>query len=336
MTEFAQNWGVIGHEWAVNALKDAIQHGRSRHAYLITGPEGVGKERLARGFAMALQCQQTDVQNRPCGECSACQRILSGNFADVIYANAENGTLKIEEIRRTAAQTALKPFEGRYRIAIFRDFDSALGRAQDALLKTLEEPAATGVLILLSRTLEPVLPTITSRSQVIRLRPIRQESIFQGLTERGADERTARLLSSLSGGRMGWAINAFTDPSMLEMRDGALDLLEKLLGQSRGGRFGAADDLSRDRDALRPLLELWLSYWRDLVLISENATTPITNVDRSNALRRLADTLTPEKALNALRATVKMLDTMETNASVRLALEVMFLDYPFLTQEPVL
>ncbi len=334
MTAFTENWGVYGHEWAVSALKDAIRHGRSRHAYLIVGVEGVGKEALARGFAMALQCQQENIEDRPCGQCSACTRSLSGNFSDIIYANADNGNLKIEEIRRVAAQISLKPFEGRYRVAIFRDFDTALGRAQDALLKTLEEPAVTGVLIVLARTIEPVLPTITSRSQVLRLRLISQTTIRHALIERGADEKSAALLAALSGGRVGWAINAYHDPTALDARNGALDLLESLLTQNRSVRFSAADDLSKDRDALRTLLELWLSYWRDLMLISENATTPLTHIDRTITMRQLADVLTPETTLSGLRATTNLLDTLETNAGVRLALEVMFLDYPTLELTP--
>jgi DNA polymerase-3 subunit delta' len=334
----SHNWGIYGHEWAVDALKDAIHNGRARHAYLISGAEGIGKQALARALTTALQTGDPDWERTldPSSDgfhalnASIHARIQSGNYPDLIYANPENGTLRIEEIRRVAAQIALKPFEGRHRVAIFRDFETALGRAQDALLKTLEEPAATGVLIVLARTLESILPTITSRSQMIRLRPIPQASLRAALMDNGADAQHAALLAALSGGRVGWALGALHDPAALELRDQALSLLETLLIQNRSARFDAAEDLSKDRDALRALLDLWLSYWRDLVLLSENADTPLTNIDRAAKLRQLTDALTPETALAALRATTTMLDTLETNASVRLALEIMLLDYPTL------
>ncbi|MFN8530277.1 MAG: DNA polymerase III subunit [Anaerolineae bacterium] len=331
---FYQTWGMVGHEWAVEALRKAIRNRRARHAYLIVGAEGLGKETLARGFAMALQCQHADPEQRPCGECSACHRIMTGNFADVFYTVRDTQTLKIDEIRRVASQIAMKPYEGRYRIAIFRDFDTAWGVGQDSLLKTLEEPAETGVLILLARSLDPILPTITSRSQIIRLRPVAQHTIQQMLLDRGADDTQAALFSALSGGRVGWAINALNDPTLLESRDQALDMLEGLLIGTRAKRFSAAEDLAKDKEALRPLLELWLSYWRDLVLVSENAQTPLTNIDRTQRLRRMADALTPEQALAALQATTHLLDVLDTNAGARLALEVMFLDYPTMTAQP--
>lgn len=328
---FSQTWGMIGHEWAVDALRRSIQSGRARQAYLFVGAEGVGKETLARAFAMTLQCQHADPASRPCGECSACHRIISESYPDVMYSMRETATLKIDEIRRLSGQIAMKPFEGRHRIAIFRDFDTAMGVGQDALLKTLEEPAETGVLILLARSLAPILATITSRSQVFRLRPVAITTIRDALIARGTDEKAAALLAALSGGRPGWALNALADSAVLEMRAAALDMLENLVKDTRAKRFAAAEDLAKDKDALRTLLELWLSYWRDLVLMSENSGTPITNIDRASALRALADHLSPEQALAALRATTGMLKLLDTNASARLGLEVMFLDYPGLS-----
>ncbi|MDX2162901.1 MAG: hypothetical protein SF162_16415 [bacterium] len=335
---FWDTWGMIGHRWAVDALKSAIRNGRARHAYLIVGAESLGKETLARAFAITLQTAHLfDAEGRLRSDPDAAQfesvqrRIENGNYADVIYTTRDTQTLKIDEIRRVAAQIAMKPFEGRYRIAIFRDFDTALGVGQDALLKTLEEPASTGVLILLARSLDSILPTITSRSQIIRLRPVAFDTMRDALIARGAEAGQAGLLAALSGGRVGWALAAMADPSLLTARTAALDMLDEVLSHNRVRRFAAAEDLSRDKEALRPLLELWLSYWRDLVLISENASTPITNIDRAPALRQLADQLTPEQALAALKATTHLLDLLDTNASPRLGMEVMFLDYPGLT-----
>lgn len=333
LQQFHQTWGMYGHEWAVQHLRESLLTGRARQAYLIVGAESLGKETLARAFAMALNCQAPNVEQRPCGECSACKRIMSGNYADVFYSQTDNNLLKIEEIRRVSSQTALKPFEGRHRIAILRDFDLAAPRSQDALLKTLEEPTATAVLILISRSLDPILATITSRSQVLHLRPLSTQKVMDALLERGANETQAQLISALSAGRIGWALSALQDESLLEMREGALNLLEQVITHNRLGRFNIAEDLAKDKSALMPLLDLWLSYWRDLVLVSENSDVPITNIDRMMAIRKIAEALPPQGALKALRATQKLMGLMSTNVNLRLALEVMFLNYPLLLVE---
>ena len=324
-------WGVYGHEWAVEQLRRSIANERVRHAYLILGAESVGKETLARAFAMTLNCLNDDAAERPCGECRVCKQIMSGNHADVMYSQNDpnTGALKIEEVRSLASKTALKPFDARYRVAIFRDFDHAQARAQDALLKTLEEPPPHALLILLAQSPEPVLPTITSRSQTLLLRPVLTHVIQQALVEKyHADEGQAALLAGLSGGRIGWAIRALEDESLLEQRSSALDVLEQALGKNRAGRFALAEELAKDKLALPPLLELWQSYWRDTLHLAAGSEVAIANHDRADKLRRLAGMITQEDAVAALTATQTLMKTLDSNANVRLALEVMFLDYP--------
>ncbi|MBI5667597.1 MAG: DNA polymerase III subunit delta' [Chloroflexi bacterium] len=330
------HWPVHGHDWAVDHLRKALAHGRIRHAYLIVGTESVGKETLARAFAMTLNCTHPDEAARPCGECRACQKIASGNHPDVIYSelDAATGALRIEEVRNVMSRLALKPYEARYRIAIFRDFDHARPQAQDALLKTLEEPPPHAVLILLAPATDALLPTIISRSQVITLRTVPVEDIREILiTRRGAERRQADLLARLSGGRIGWAIRALEDPALLEQREQALGLLEHILTLNRAGRFEIADDLSKDKLALTPLLELWQTYWRDLLLITQGTPLTPANKDRYDSLERLAATLSPDEALAALQATRTLLNNLSLNLNLRLALEVLFLDYPGLRRD---
>lgn len=340
-------WGVIGHDWAVEHLRKSMEFRRVRHAYLILGAESVGKETLARAFAMALNCEDPDPARHPCGVCAACTRIASGNHPDVLYAqhDANTGALRIEEIRAVAGKLALKPFEARYRIAIFRDFDLARPQAQDALLKTLEEPGPASLLFLLARstdanlpsttsgmtqTPEAILPTITSRSQILRLRPVPAAVIAEALVERfGASANQAALIAHVSGGRVGWAIRALTDPDLLAQRTAALDLLEGLLAQPLTERFKQSDGLGKDRLAIYPLLALWETYWRDLLLLTAGAETELTNLDRADHLRALAQHCSADEAFAALEATRTTLHTlMTTNAQARLALDVMMLHYP--------
>ncbi len=327
----AHYWPVYGHDWAVEHLQKSIANGRVRHAYLIVGPESVGKDTLARAFALALNCTHPDEAMRPCGECRSCKLIASGNHPDILYSELDpnTGTLKIEEIRSVTGRIAFKPYEARYRIAIFRDFDHARGQAQDALLKTLEEPPPQALLFLIAPSTESLLPTITSRSQVITLRPVAADSVRDILVQhRGASPEQADLLARLSGGRIGWALRAFDDPSMLEQRDHALTILENILDVSRAKRFEVADDLSKDKLSLYPLLELWQSYWRDVLLMCEGAPIPTANLDHQDTIERLSARLTSDEAVTALQATRTMLGNLRFNLNLRLALEVMFLDYP--------
>ncbi len=323
---------MIGHAWAVAQLRQSLRNRRARHAYLLVGPESVGKRTLAQHFAMALNCLHADEGARPCGECSSCQRIMSGNHADMVWSqtDAVSGALRIEEIRATTAKLALRPYEGRCRIAILDAFDRAAPIAQDALLKTLEEPAPQAVLLLLAESADRVLPTITSRAQTLSLRPVAAPEIARALRERyQAEAELARLLAQACGGRPGWASRALSEPALLEARAQALDSLQALLGQNRAGRFAAAEALAKDKQALLGQLQLWQSFWRDVLLANEATGLPPANPDRAEYSAALAAHLTPEAALKALQATRSGITTISTtNASPRMALEVMLLDYP--------
>lgn len=336
MTTDTHTWPVYGHDWAVAYLRKSMLHDRIRQAYLITGTSSIGKYRLAYAFAMALNCLHEDILSRPCGGCRSCKRMLSGNHIDTIFSQTDSGTgaLKIDAIRGICGQLAMKPYESRYRIAILEDFDNAQPRAQDALLKTLEEPPAHAVLILLATSLEPVLSTIKSRSQIIYLRPVETNVIHNVLVgEYNLNDDDATLLARLSSGRIGWTLQAAENPEMLTQRDEALTLLEEIIRQNRAQRFDLAQGLAKDKPALIQLLELWLTYWRDVLLQTENSPVNICNIDREVAIQQMAYDVTPEQAFNALQATREMLSQLNFNINVRLALEVMFLDYPGLVRE---
>lgn len=329
----SHNWLVYGHDWAVNHLRKALLNGRSRHAYLVTGIDAIGKRTLAYNLAMALNAPHPTEPTNIDFEARAAKRIMSGNHPDIVLSQLDEktGALKIEAIRDVTTKLALKPYEAKYRVAILDDFQNARPQAQDALLKTLEEPAETAVLVVLARGTEGLLSTITSRCQVISLRPLPLDDVRRVLEQQyQVAPPDADLIARVSGGRVGWAIAAVQDDGQrLEQRTAALDVLEQSITQNRAGRFALADDLARDKLAVFPVLELWITYWRDVMLLATGAQVPLTNVDREDGLRTLAAEAGADAAALALHATRSTLQTLQTtNTNARLALEVMFLDYP--------
>jgi len=319
-----QNWPVIGHEWAVEQLARAIQHGRTRHAYLFAGPDRIGKTTLARVLAATINCT---AEAAPCGECRNCKLFIKGAHPDLTVLEGENGTIKIDQVRAIQQTVALRPYEARYRVAILRRVPAAAPQAQDALLKTLEEPPPNVVLIVTANAADALLPTILSRCQPLNLRPLPiqqlQEALKQGWN---VAEDEAQLLAQISGGRIGWAIKALEDPAEREWRTQVLDALETALKGNRRERFALVEHLALEKNVLLPMLDVWQGYWRDALLMASGSRAPITNYDRRGTIRDMA--IGREAAQQALEATRRTIDQVDRNANARLALEVLMLDYP--------
>ena len=319
-------WQVIGHEWAVDLLQRAVASGRVAHAYLLTGPPKIGKRALALNFAQALNCLD---QEKPCGQCVACQKIAHGTHPDVQVIEGEGGTIKIEQMRALRREVALSPLEGRWKVYIIRQMEQATAEAANCLLKTLEEPPPHVVLMLTASEAEALLPTIVSRCQVFHLRPLAIETVQRALQERwGVDIERARLLARLSSGRLGWAVAASQNEAVLEQREKHLDDMLELMSKGRVKRLEYAQKLSRDPEATREMLHLWLTWWRDLLLLISGSSVGIANIDRRDTLRAQAQRYSLSQVrgfVEALRATAWRLDH---NANARLTLEVLMLSLP--------
>src|SRR5215212_1179292 len=241
------NWNLIGHEWAVDMLKRHVVNGTTRHAYLFAGPPGLGRRTLALRFAQALNCQTPIEAGIPCGQCRDCKQIAAMQHADltVIQAESEGGTLKVDQIREARRSLTLKPYQAKYRVALFLRFHEANDNAANALLKTLEEAPSYAVLILTTDNAEQLLPTIVSRCEVLRLRPLRIEDVQQALESRGIESSQARLIAHISGGRFGYALQLIEDEALLGKREERLNDLQSLIPASRVEKFAYADKLAR-------------------------------------------------------------------------------------------
>jgi DNA polymerase-3 subunit delta' len=336
------NWDMLGHEWAVKLLKEHVAQGNHRHAYLITGSQGLGRRTLALRFAQALNCPEARSPGEPCRTCRTCKKIKAMQHPDlsVIQAEQIGGTLVVDQIRELQRSLALAPYEARYRIALLLRFEEAHPSASNALLKTLEEPPPQVILIITAGSSEILLPTIVSRCEVLRLRPIAPEIVAQGLEERwNLPEDEAHLLAHISGGRPGYALKLHQEPGIMEDRQAWLRDHRALLAASRVERFRHVENdmiqgINKDRPRviarLRGILEVWLSLWRDVLLRSSGASASLSNPDQLQVTEHIAKHTALEEVYEMVASLERTINLLDKNVNPRLASEVLLLDLPFI------
>ena len=323
-------WTVPADADAIALLDRSIQQGRLAHAWLLSGPQGVGGMALAREFAKALLCDNE--QGRPCAECRQCRRVESGHHADVLTISPAGaaGSIGIEAARDLQAAANLQPYEAAGRVIIIDNADTLTREAANALLKVLEEPHPNVTLILVTANDEAILDTIRSRCQIVPLRPIPFDRVAEALRENGADEADATRLAKLSGGRLEYALSLLTDAAPLDARPAALDEIVAVRAEpvadrlKRAGKM--AEDFYADRQHLLERLEAWASIWRDALLIAAGVPEELTDSEDADRVREIAVDL--PQAQSALNETQFTIQSLRQNANARLTLESYVLSLP--------
>jgi DNA polymerase-3 subunit delta' len=323
---------VVGHRHAQTLLARAVLSGQVRHAYLLSGPRGIGKTTLALEFACLLNCQRRATgDTEPCGVCAACQKIAHGTHPDVALVTPPTGkrTLEVDAVREVLRAASLAPSEGAWRIFVLPEADQMLPAAANALLKTLEEPPPGVVLVLTSAEPESLLPTIVSRCQLVPLQPLTPDEIVAALQERWETPETeARELAAMANGRLGWAVRAREEPELREQRASTLAALMRLPAARRDERLRQAGAFATDVESARQVVELWTVWWRDVVLAACGATHLGSTGATRAASERLGRALGIERAQAFLQSLLGAQAALEQNANPRLTLDVLMLDLP--------
>jgi DNA polymerase-3 subunit delta' len=325
---------------AADRLREIVSGEQIGQCYLLSGPRGVGKSALARAFAQALMCEQPDEDDpaQPCGVCRSCRNVLRNTHPDIelfdlraqatlLEGKAGKGTtLTIEMVRQMRAAAALLPVEANRRLVIVDDAETLLEPAQQALLKTLEEPPLTVTILLLCDEPDALLATVRSRCQEIAIRPQPLSAITEALVARGVAEKQAQEIALLSRGSAAWAVAAVNDSALLSARQDARAAAAAWLAGSTYERLATAyrlgDQFTKRRDDVIATVQMVVQLLREALLRAAGAS----------ALRQDEDRIASEGTLatlaRALSSTLQCLSDFDANVRPRLAMEAMVLAWP--------
>lgn len=344
-----------GHAAAVAAVTRAVADEHPPHALLLVGPRGVGKTTLALDLAAGLLCLAGDPAARPCRECSACRKVATDNHADLHLVEPEGAgeQIRIGQVQALASELSLTAMEGRFRIAVIVSAQRLNLDAQNALLKTLEEPGPATCLVLCADDAAPLLPTVLSRAARLRLAPTPTGALTDLLISDGhAQPAQARALALAAGGRTGLAIRLSTQPEAVLARSRISRTLLELVPADRRARLGAAADLIADgatvdaalrgevapsgtklqpverRRAVTLVIDVWRDLGRDVAVAARHDGRGVRDLDQ---LEKLLDVGT-RIDLTTLRRFLDRLDRLalaiEGYASPELTLDTLLLTWP--------
>jgi len=336
---------IIGQDRAVGALRAALRRGALHHAYLFGGPEGVGKGRVARLLAQAANCDR-GLADDPCGTCVPCRKIARGVHPDVLTLAEERVMAKagtweprggktpskdivVDQVRDVVdRRLALRRFEGRRRFVIVDPADRMNPQAQNALLKTLEEPPPATTLVLVASNPDVLLPTIRSRCLRVSFGPIPAEQVETRLVAAGRTPAAARFLASLSGGSLGRALSLPADEEELAEERAAIVDAAALDAGDAGRWLAWAARHGRDREHAASTLQLIGLWLRDVLAVQAGApAAALALADVSDATRRVAAAVGPGDVARRRAEIQRTTEALKQNASPVLALEAMLVGW---------
>lgn len=318
---------IVGHKEIIKHLQNSITLGKVSHAYIVSGENGSGKSLLASAFAMTLQCQKKGAD--PCLECSSCKRALSQNHPDIIFVTSEkSNSIGIEDIRtQVIDDVAIKPYCSSYKVYIIRGAEKLTLQAQNALLKTIEEPPAYAVILLLTSNQDALLPTITSRCVKLSLRPVHESMVKDFLMETmHIPDYQASMDAVFSQGNIGKAKKMAESNEFNYMTEKALRILKKSKDLEWNELMDMLKELTQDKESVFEYLDLYIMWFRDVLLYK--ATKDVDGLvfkTQLNSIKERAKQSSYEGVEKILDAIGKAKERLQANVNFDLAMELLFM-----------
>ena len=318
---------IVGHEEVIQHLQNAIRLGKVSHAYILSGEKGSGKKLLANTFAMALQCEKKGVD--PCQECRSCKKAMSRNHPDIIYITHEKpNSIGIEDIRTQLIEDVMiKPYCSSYKIYIIDEAEKLTLQAQNALLKTIEEPPAYAVILLLTSNMETFLPTITSRCVKLNLRPVQESMVKDYLMEKmHLPDYQAQMDAAFSQGNIGKARQMAESDEFNLMTEQALRILKKSNELELYEMVEMIKELSAGKQNIDEYLDLFAMWFRDVLFFK--ATKEVDGLmfkDQLNHIKERARKSSYEGIEKIIDAIGTAKERLHANVNFDLVMELLFL-----------
>lgn len=316
---------ITGHRQIIQTLMNAVSSGHVFHAYLFTGPAGVGKETTAQAFARALLCRQP-ADGDACGVCRACRQVASYNHPDFYTIKPAGSSIRIEQVRDMLRQVPYRAYQGGRKIFIIHQAELMTAEAANCLLKTLEEPPEGTVIILISDQPQFILPTILSRCQQCSFKSIPLPELSKVLvTLHGLAPAEAGLTAAIAGGSMGKAL-AYADGTFRAEQDFAMGLAHDLPGSAFYEALAMAEQLAGQKEKIGVVLEILQCWYRDLLVFKLTGETGLLyHLDRINDVKNEEARFETGRLMEILEGIEMTRKNIEANANARLALETLFL-----------
>lgn len=318
---------IIGQEQIKEHLRNALSAGKVSHAYIINGEKSSGKEFIARVFAMALQCEGEG--EKPCQICGSCKKALSGNHPDIIYVIHEKpNTIGVDDIREQVNGTvAVKPYESARKVYIINEAEKMTTQAQNALLKTLEEPPEYVVIILLTSNGNALLPTILSRSVVLNMKPVPDAQVKDYLCRQlHVPDYQAEVCAAFARGNIGKAKTLASSEDFEKIKAEALSLLKYIQDMDLNEIVAAVKKITEYKLEINDYLDICAIWYRDALLFK--ATNDVNHLifrEELQALRRTAQRSSYEGIENIIKALDTAKRRLDSNVNFELVMELLML-----------
>lgn len=308
---------IAGHTNAIFNIRRILKSGRVAHAYLFSGPEGIGKKKVATAFIEALFCET----GAGCGSCISCRKIASGNHPDIHSLEPDGQFIKVDQVRALQKDLAYRPYEAPRKACIIDGADRFNPSSGNSLLKTLEEPPGNALIILLASNIEAVLPTIRSRCQQVTFSGVPADEISAYLERTGIDHDSARVAASLADGSIAKATSLCSEELMAERAD-VIARACSLSGKNMIDLFAFGELFDKDREKTLKSLEILTGFWRDMLHLA-SGSCDVVNSDLSTLLERETCRRSTEALLRDIENLGKTRQAILRNANVRLSMDVL-------------